>query len=219
MIAQINGIDLYYETIGSGRPLLLVHGNGEDHTIFDAAIEELKEHFTCYAVDSRGHGQSTNVKELHYEDMSRDMMALMEQLDLHDVVFYGFSDGGIIGLLTAPRCDRITSLIVSGANLSPEGVSPMLRILLRVLYFFKRDPKIKLMITEPHISEDALKKIKVPTLVLAGEKDLILEPETRRIANGIPGAEMKILSEEGHGSYIIHNRKIARLILDFCSGS
>ena len=123
MIAQINGIDLYYEKTGSGRPLLLVHGNGEDHTIFDVAIEELKEHFTCYAVDSRGHGQSTPVNELHYEDMSRDMMALMDHLDLHDVLFYGFSDGGIVGLLTASRCDRVTGLIVSGANVSPEGVS------------------------------------------------------------------------------------------------
>ena len=56
MIAHINGIDLYYETHGSGRPLLMVHGNGEDHTIFDTAVDELKEHFTCYVVDSRGHG-------------------------------------------------------------------------------------------------------------------------------------------------------------------
>ena len=219
MIAQINGIDLYYEKTGSGRPLLLVHGNGEDHTIFDVAIEELKEHFTCYAVDSRGHGQSTPVNELHYEDMSRDMMARMDHLDLHDVLFYGFSDGGIVGLLTASRCDRVTGLIVSGANVSPEGVSTMIRVLFRAIYLFKRDPKIKLMIKEPHITDDILKKIKIPTLVLAGEKDLILESETRHIADSIPRAVMKILPEEGHGSYIIHNRKIAQLILDFCTGS
>ena len=64
---------------------------------------------------------------------------------------------------------------------------------------------------------EALKEIRVPTLVLAGEKDLVLEQETRHIAHVIPGARMKILPEESHGSYIIHNRKIARLILDFCS--
>ena len=217
MIAHINGIDLYYETHGSGRPLLMVHGNGEDHTIFDAAVDELKEHFTCYVVDSRGHGQSTDVKDLHYEDMSRDMTALMEHLDLKDVLFYGFSDGGIIGLLTAPRCTRVTTLIISGANLTPEGVPMTLRFLFRVLYLFKRDPRMKLMLTEPHIPDAILKEIRVPTLVLAGEKDLVLEQETRHIAHVIPGARMKIFPEESHGSYIIHNRKIARLILDFCS--
>ena len=127
MIAQINGIDLYYEKTGSGRPLLLVHGNGEDHTIFDVAIEELKEHFTCYAVDSRGHGQSTPVNELHYEDMSRDMMALMDHLDLHDVLFYGFSDGGIVGLLTASRCYPFTGLLVIGAGVAQEGGALLIR--------------------------------------------------------------------------------------------
>ena len=73
------------------------------------------------------------------------------------------------------------------------------------------------MLTEPHITDAILKEIRVPTLVLAGEKDLVLEQETRHIAHVIPGARMKILPEESHGSYIIHNRKIARLILDFCS--
>ena len=58
MIAHVNGIDLFYEKAGEGRPLLLVHGNGEDHTIFDEAAAELAGSFTCYAVDSRCHGQS-----------------------------------------------------------------------------------------------------------------------------------------------------------------
>ena len=46
MIAHVNGIDLYYERTGAGRPVVLVHGNGEDHTIFDEAVEVLRERFT-----------------------------------------------------------------------------------------------------------------------------------------------------------------------------
>ncbi|MBO4358341.1 MAG: alpha/beta hydrolase, partial [Erysipelotrichaceae bacterium] len=122
MFAEVNGVQLFYEVKGSGRPLLMVHGNSEDHTIFEEAGEVLKDHFTVYLIDSRDHGQSTKVDELHYEQMADDYVAFMDELDLKDVVFYGFSDGGIIGLLAAMKTKRITRLITSGANVTPEGV-------------------------------------------------------------------------------------------------
>ena len=65
MIASVNGINLYYEVRGNGRPLILLHGNGEDHTIFEEAAEVLSKSFACYLIDSRGHGKSTPVKEYH----------------------------------------------------------------------------------------------------------------------------------------------------------
>ena len=215
MIVNVNGIDLYYEQRGEGRPLILLHGNSEDHTIFDKALERLETRFCCYAVDSRCHGQSGK-GPMHYEDMAEDMIAFLEALDLRDVVFYGFSDGGIVGLLAAAKCDRITTLIVSGANLTPDGAKPALIFLGRVLYFFTRDAKIAMMLNEPHIGNEVLGSIKAKTLVLAGSKDLVREEETRAIAAGIPGAELRILEGEGHGSYIVHKTKIAEIILDFC---
>ena len=215
MIAHVNGIDLYYEKSGEGRPLLMVHGNSEDHTIFQEAVELLKGQFCCYCVDSRSHGQSTSVGILHYSDMAADMVALLEALDLRDVVFYGFSDGGIIGLLAASRCDRITCLITSGANITPEGAILPLRLLARTLFFFTKDPKMRLMLTEPHIDEALLLQIRARTLVLAGSHDMVKAGETRRIAAAIPGAVLKILPGEGHGSYIVHKQKIAELIRDF----
>lgn len=215
MIAHVNGIDLFYEKTGSGRPLVMVHGNGEDHTIFDEAVEVLKQSFTCYLVDSRGHGQSESVDVLHYDDMAQDMICFMEELDLRDVVFYGFSDGGITGLLTAARCSRISTLIVSGANLTPEGVKPWLRRLFRVMYFFKKDPKIRLMMHEPAISDEILSSITARTLVLAGSKDLVEEDQTWHIALTVPGAVLRILEGEGHGTYIIHRKKIGKIIRAF----
>ena len=74
MTAHVNGIDLYYEMTGSGRPLVMVHGNGEDHTIFDEAVGLLKDRFACCCVDSRGHGQSTQVSELHYTTWLRSSL-------------------------------------------------------------------------------------------------------------------------------------------------
>ena len=215
MTAEVNGIELYYEKTGQGRPLLMVHGNGEDHTIFDKAIGLLQEKYTCYAVDSRNHGKSGSTPELHYDDMARDMIAFMEAMDLEDVIFYGFSDGGIIGLLAASMCPRITTLIVSGANLTPDGVKGSMKLLIRVLNRLFPKPEFALMLNEPHIGDELLGSIKARTLVLAGSRDLVLEKETRHIAAAVPGAKLHILDREGHGSYIVHKEKIARLIMDF----
>ena len=70
-----------------------------------------------------------------------------------------------------------------------------------------------LMAREPHISDNTLRKIQARTLVLAGENDMITEKETRHIAETIPGAEMKILPGETHGSYIIHSEKLGEMIM------
>ena len=215
MKINVNGMNINYEKSGEGRPLLMVHGNGEDHKIFDEAVALLKKKYTCYAVDSRNHGGSDSVPELHYDDMANDMIGFMDALDLNDVIFYGFSDGGIVGLLAAMRSPRITTLIVSGANLTPDGVKSSLKTMIKLMNWIKKDTKLELMLNEPHITEEMLGGITARTLVLAGSKDLIREKETRRIAAALPGAELHILPGEGHGSYIAHKEKIARLIMDF----
>jgi len=215
MKVSVNGVEIYYEQTGSGRPLIMVHGNGEDHTIFDKAANVLKDSFTCYLVDSRGHGQSSAVDVFHYGDMASDMVGFMEELDLKDVVFYGFSDGGIVGILAAAASDRITALIISGANISPKGVKLKWRLLFRCMYLFKKDPLLELMIREPDVSDEVLRKIRARTLVLAGSRDMIVERETRHIAEVVPRAELRILDGESHGSYIIHNDRIGEIIKDF----
>ena len=214
MFAEVNNVKIYYEAKGTGRPLLMVHGNGEDHTIFNEASEILKDHFQVYLIDSRDHGQSTKTPTLHYEDMRDDMLAFMEALDLKDVVFYGFSDGGIIGLLAAMKTDRITKLIASGANMTPNGVKGSLNFIVKVIYFFTKDQKMEMMLKEPNITVEQLSTIKIPTIVIAGEKDVIKPEETKLIAQSIPNAKLRILPKEGHGSYIVHKTKIADIILE-----
>ncbi len=212
MFAEVNGVRLFYEKTGEGRPLVLIHGNGEDHTIFDEAVEVLKDRFACYAVDSRGHGQSTPCDDLHYRDMAEDIIAFLEALNLGNAALYGFSDGGIIGLIAAAKCPRITDLAVSGANVSPAGVTVFLRVRMYIDYLRRRDPKTRLMMYEPDISDEELSSIRARTLVLAGSGDLIKEKETRHIASMIPGARLQILPGEDHGSYIVHSEKIARIL-------
>lgn len=218
MLQNVNGITLYYEKTGEGQPIILLHGNGEDHQIFDVLTEQFKENFSVYAIDSRGHGQSTRVRELDYRSMAEDIAEFIKILGLEKPVLYGFSDGGIIGLMLAAAYPELLSkLIISGANLTPEGVKKRYLNLFRLIYYITRNPNYRLMVTQPQISEAELHKIVVPTLVLAGSKDLIKEEHTRLIAELISNCTMQILAGENHMSYVVHSKKLYPILKSFLS--
>lgn len=214
MKISVNGIEMYYEKSGAGRPLILLHGNSEDHNIFSGSMWLLRKHFTVYAADSRGHGLSTRVNELHYTDMADDMVAFMDELDLKDVVFFGHSDGAIIGLLAAMKTDRIGLLLAGSGNMTPAGVAPWLVAGIKAVYAVTKDPKMYLMANEPHISAADLAGISTPTVVIAGSRDVIKESETRAIADAVPGAKLRILEGEDHMSYVTSGSRLADIILE-----
>ena len=93
MIVHCNGIDIFYEVRGSGAPLLMLHGNGETHAIFDESASLLSRCFTVYTPDTRGHGASSAVSEYHYQDMASDAIALIQALGLVRPILYGFRTG------------------------------------------------------------------------------------------------------------------------------
>ncbi|MDU5108210.1 alpha/beta hydrolase [Clostridium sp.] len=215
MICRVNNTNLYYEKSGTGRPLILIHGNGQTHKIFDKAIPLLAEKFTVYAIDSRGHGQSESVVEYHYDDFAEDIRCFIEELKLQETILYGFSDGGIIGLLLAARYPQLLSqIIISGANLSPDGIRTGWLKLFKFINAIVKDPKMTMMLTEPNITEEMLSSIIIPTTILAGSHDMVKQNHTKYIADSIPNSKLHILKGEGHGSYVLHSTKIVKLILE-----
>ena len=219
MYAIVNGLKLFYHKEGSGRPVILLHGNGEDHTIFDVAIRELARSHTVYALDSRAHGKSDPVPTLTYREMAEDVAAFIRQQGLEKPALVGFSDGGVVALLVALRWpDLPGKLVVAGANMTPAGIKQPWRVLMRVRNRISPDPKLELMLTQPYLAGWQLTGITAPTLVLAGEKDLIDESQTRRIARSIPGAKLLILPGETHGSYVVHSDKLYPAMANFLRG-
>ena len=215
MYLTVNGVRLYYEKTGTGRPLVMSHCNSMDHKIFRAAVKVLSGHFTVYCPDSRDHGKSSKVKTLHYEDMAEDMYQFITVLGLQQPVFYGFSDGGIVGLLLAYRHpDLLSALIVSGASLNPSSTKDLPLRFFRLWSHVDRSDKMRIMLREPDITDDMLRAIRIPTFVTAGERDVIKEDHTRHIAETIPGAQLKIFPKVGHTGYIMRRTKIADYILD-----
>lgn len=217
MYIQLNSQILYYEKHGEGQtPILLVHGNGGSHETFDKLIPALAQDYTVYAIDSRGHGLSASPRELHYDDMAEDMAAFIDGLSLQKPLFYGYSDGGIVGLLLAGKYPgKLSGLMISGANLEPEDLKGSALRQIRKSYKKNPNPLSRLLLEEPHISTEQLERINVPTLVLAGEKDLIKEKVTKKIAAHIPDSTLVIVPGEDHGSYIEHSDKLYPLLTDF----
>ena len=208
MICEVNGVQLYYEKCGEGRPIILVHGNGESHEIFDVLIDALRRTHTVYAVDSRGHGRSSKRVAISYALMAEDYRAFIETLGIEKPVWYGFSDGGIIGLMLALQApDLLGKLIISGANLNPKGLKWQARLSMWPAAL-RGDALYQMMLREPQLPARVLKRIKVPTVVLAGAYDCIRSAHTALIAESIPGSVLEIIPHATHGSYIVHSDKL-----------
>lgn len=205
----VNHVKLYYEEYGNGTPIVLLHGNQETHEIFDQLISQLKSNYKVYAIDSRCHGKSENPKEISYDLMCDDIIEFIKALHIQQPILYGFSDGGIIGLLIAIKEPTLLSnLIISGTNITPDAVFPIFTIIGKTIYFFTRSKYFKMMLNEPNIPVEDLQKISIPVHVLAGEKDVIRYEHTKLIAENIKNSTLEIIKGEGHGSYIIHSDKI-----------
>lgn len=214
MKLNTGSVTLHYEQAGAGSPLILLHGNGESSAIFDKALPLLAEKFTVYAIDSRGHGESSPVSEYHYADMAEDVAAFIRLLGLESPIVYGFSDGGIIALLLAIHHPELISRIIgSGVNVAPEGLKARWLWLMRLQHLLRPDPLLQLMLTEPHITDEELRLIRCPALITAGSRDMLRQRHMRHIADTIPGGRYLVLSGEEHGSYIVHSEKIAEIIL------
>lgn len=213
MKIKVNDIELYYEKYGMGKPIILIHGNQESHEIFDKLIEKLKSNYEVFAIDSRCHGKSENPKEISYNLMCDDIINFIKELNIEKPILYGFSDGGIIGLLVAIKeHDLLSNLIISGANITPDVFTTFDLLLTKLFYFFTRSKYIKMMLDEPNITIEDLKKITIPVHVLAGEKDIIKLEHTKLIANNIKNSTLEIIKNENHGSYIIHSDKLYEII-------
>lgn len=216
MKIKVNGIELAYEKSGTGSPVIFLHGNGEDHTIFQETIEKLTSDYTVYALDSRCHGESSASEHLSYSLMAKDVVCFIRKLGIKKPVICGFSDGAITGILIAMRYPSLLAGLIScGANITPDGLKGRYRIWFRLVYAVTGDKLIGMMLREPHIPGPELQQIRIPVLVAAGEKDIIRLQHTKRIAAHMRHGALKIIKGENHGSYVVHSIKLYRIILPF----
>lgn len=91
-----DGVRVAYESIGRGPPLVLVHGLGDERTLWQPVIEQLAPHFSCVALDLRGHGQTTGATDYEPFGLQRDVEAVVRDARLRRPVLVGHSLGAFV---------------------------------------------------------------------------------------------------------------------------
>lgn len=209
-------ISLHFVEKGRGKPLILLHGNGEDGSYFEHQIDCFSADYRVIAIDTRGHGQSPRgEKPFTIKQFAEDLHNFMEEKGMEKATLLGFSDGGNIALTFALKYpEKVERMIVDGANLFPRGVKPLYQWPIEIGYriaklFAKKSEKAKqnaemlgLMVNEPHIDPTALARLTMPVLVVAGTKDMIKESHTRLIYKSLPNAQLNILD----GDHFVANK-------------
>jgi pimeloyl-ACP methyl ester carboxylesterase len=189
-----DGIKLYYEIYGVGEPLLLAHGNRGSIGELSAQIAYFRTRYRVIAMDSRDHGKSADSPDkITYEKMTDDLAALLEHLRTPPACVLGWSDGGIEALLLAIRHpEKVKKIAAMAANLDPDGLHPKALALIKTMLAStpppgKRDAKVtQMMLDEPNIEFTSLETITAPTLILAGDHDVIRDEHTLDIYHHIP---------------------------------
>ena len=215
--ATLNGVRLYYEEYGAGKPLVLLHGNGGNITYMAPQIEYFAPKYRVIALDCRGRGKSELGKDsLTYYGMTKDLDALLSHLRLDSAYVIGRSDGGIIALLLAINYPaKVKKIAAFGANATPDAAGLFAKGYAKVIKDRKEAEqkiaqkdtsqnwplirqRMRMMEYQPHITAADLRKIRCEALIMSCDRDEIPEEHTLFIYKNIPKANLCIFPDETH---------------------
>lgn len=236
---NVNGIKIFYKEAGTGNPVLFLHGGlGTSEEHFSHQLEEFGKSFRVITMHTRGHGKSEfdNVA-FSYELFSDDVYAFIQQMKIDSLDIVGFSDGGIVGAILAARHPGLVKkLVLIGANANTEAIKPeaiawvngwdMVKMTTLIKQSFNEHPmpgKLsdfvlrmqKLFLTAPNLTDNDLKKIGCPTLIIAGDNDLIKSEHQQYLRAMISNSSLCILPNTGHDAQIEQFEVVNRFIFEF----
>jgi pimeloyl-ACP methyl ester carboxylesterase len=222
--ANINGISLYYATVGHGSPVVLLHGGLSNSDYWGNQVRVLARRHTVIVMDSRGHGRSTrDARAYGYDLMADDVVALLDTLHIAKADVVGWSDGAILGLdLAIRRPDRVGKVFAFAANTVTSGVQEGVEKAPVFARFIERakgeyaklsttpndyDAFVaqitRMWETEPNWTDAELQSIRAQVLVVDGDHDeAIKRAHTEYIAATIPNAGLLILSNTSHFAFL-----------------
>lgn len=239
-----NGVHTYYEVQGQGPPVLLLHGGLDTIEPFrKSLLPALARAHRVVLPERRGHGRTGDLPgPITYDLMTADTIAFIEALPLEQCHIVGWSDGAIIAMLIAiRRPELVDRLVLISANYEPEGLRPELRTAIggwtadtfshRMAAAYCRlspdgpehlpivvDKMKRLFLDEPRLSPADLGRIAVPTLVLAGDDDVVEPEHTLRLFRALPQARLAIVPGGSHELPLDQPEAVTALILDFLDG-
>jgi pimeloyl-ACP methyl ester carboxylesterase len=222
--AEANGIKVHYAIYGQGSPVIFLHGGLANTDYWGNQVPAVAAHHTVILMDSRGHGRSTrDARPYGYDLMADDVVALMDVLKIPKADVVGWSDGGILGLDLAMRHkDRVGKVFAFAANTVTSGVIEGVEKNPTFAAYIERagheyaehsatpkeydafvDQISKMWADQPNWTDDQLKAIDTPVLVVDGDHDeAIKRAHTEYIAATIPHAGLLILPNVSHFAFL-----------------
>jgi len=218
------GVKIYYEIYGQGKPMVLLHGNGGSIGSRANLIPEFASHYQVIAFDARCHGKSDCPQGyLTYEQMASDVNAVLTELKIDSAYLWGQSDGGIVGLLMAIHYPKkVKKVLASGANLRPDttAVDPALLPLLDKMWAAVKNDSVRskqfrLLVDQPDIQASDLKKITADVMIMGGDRDAIRNEHLLEMHKSIPGSLLCILPGTTHFPYQDRREWFLSIMYDF----
>jgi pimeloyl-ACP methyl ester carboxylesterase len=224
--SKVNGLKMYYEIHGQGKPIVLIHGGGSTiQTNFEKIIPLLAKKRIVIAVELQAHGRTNDRNaDLTFEQDADDVATLLKNLNIDKADFFGFSNGGTTTLQIAIRHPELVDKMILGSALAKrngvsdwfwgfmaqaklENMPEQLKVGYKKVAADKNglqvmhDRDAKRMVNFKDISDKLIKSIKAPTLVIIGDKDIITPEHAIELHRQIANSELAIIPG-GHGQYI-----------------
>lgn len=216
---------------GEKCPMILLHGNGGNASSFFYVVDHFIKKRRVITLDTRGHGRSPKGdKPFTLKQFAEDLRDFMDEMQIDKADIIGYSDGGNIAMLFALKYpERVSSMVLNGANMFPSGLED--RDLKWIMGSYKKAKKalrrnpqnekareqydlMSLMVKEPSITAEQLSELDIPTLVLVGSRDAIKPEHTKLIADSIKGARLAIVNG-GHNIVKTNSEDYINALEDF----
>ena len=238
-LVTINKTSIFFAQFGAGPPVLLLHGGLANSNYWGHQVRELAQAFSVVVMDTRGHGRSPlTSRSLSYALFARDVIELMDFLEIPQASIVGWSDGAITGLeLVTTNPDRVSKLFCFGANSTVSGLKANgARSPLFVLFGQRCKAEYSLLSphpekwpqlldglrrmwqSEPNLTTQSLLNVTVPTTISAGEYDeIIRRDDTGRLADAIPSARLVIQPAVSHFAMLQNPDQFNKAVIKFQS--
>ncbi len=241
--ASVNGLQLYYETQGTGRPLVLLHGGLlTTELTFGPLIPALAESRRVIGIELQGHGHTADIERpMRLEHLADDVIALLGQLDITEADFFGYSLGGMVVLHVWQRCPALVGrLVVASVDLRPDHAeirtppTPEMAARLPTESDFQAmrdayaavaprpddfavvaDKTSGMVHTFNGWSDDEIRAITVPTLLIVGDTDFIPLEHAVEMFNLLPDAQFAVLPGTTHMGVMRRPERVLSLIGPF----
>ncbi len=236
---DLDGVHTYYEALGAGPPLVLLHGGMCPIETWSGLVPQLSNTYRVFTPERRGHGRSSDPGPITYENMATDTIAFLQAISVGPAHLVGWSDGAVVALLVALwRPDLVERLVYVGNALNRDGVpaevdamaetlSPdMLPPMLRQLhdnaspdgpehFDLVFEKLATLWRTEPNLELGELASLSVPTLLVAADHDMVTIDHLAATQRAIPDAQLAIVPGVDHGFPMEHPDLLASLLHRF----